>query len=80
MSTISSTLGLDVRFEGEHAFDPRRRYPRCVAGARRAPLEDSGGAEIFMDRQVPGMLAAIRPNESPLDGRYSGNSGEKTSI
>jgi hypothetical protein len=42
----------DIRFEVEHAFDPKRHYPRCVAGARRAPLEDSGGAEIFMDRQI----------------------------
>src|SRR6267142_7053848 len=40
---------LDVRFEGARAFDPKRRYPRCVAGARRAPPEDSGGAEMFMD-------------------------------
>jgi hypothetical protein len=51
---------LDVRFEGERAFDSKGRYPRCVAGARRAPLEDSGGAEIFMDCQVPGMLGARR--------------------
>ena len=35
---------LDIRFESEHALDPKRQYPRCVAGARRAPLEDSGGA------------------------------------
>jgi hypothetical protein len=44
---------LDIRFEGEGAFEPERRYPRCVAGARRAPVEDSGGAEIFMERQIP---------------------------
>jgi Plasmid pRiA4b ORF-3-like protein len=43
---------LDIRFESEHALDPKRQYPRCVAGARRAPLEDSGGAGIFMDRQI----------------------------
>jgi Plasmid pRiA4b ORF-3-like protein len=49
---------LDIRFEGEHALDLERHYPRCVAGARRAPLEDSGGAEIFMDRQIPDMPAA----------------------
>jgi hypothetical protein len=48
----------DVRFEGERAFDPKRRYPRCVAGARRAPPEDSGGAEIFMDCHVPEMSGA----------------------
>jgi hypothetical protein len=46
---------LDIRFEGEGAFDPKRRYPRCVAGARRAPVEDSGGAEIFMERHIPEM-------------------------
>jgi hypothetical protein len=51
---------LDIRFESEHTLDPKRHYPRCVAGASRGPPEDSGGAEIFMDRQVPGMLAARR--------------------
>jgi Plasmid pRiA4b ORF-3-like protein len=49
---------LDFRFEGERAFDPKRRYPRCVTGARRAPPEDSGGAEIFMDCHVPEMPGA----------------------
>jgi hypothetical protein len=52
---------LDIRFEGEHPLDTKRRYSRCVAGARRAPLEDSGGAESFMDRQVlemPGVRKA----------------------
>ena len=44
---------LDIRFEGERAFDPKHRYPRCVGGARRAPVEDGGGAEVFMERQVP---------------------------
>jgi hypothetical protein len=49
---------LDIRFEAEHPLDPKRRYPRCVAGARRAPPEDSGGAESFMDRYVPELLGA----------------------
>jgi len=48
----------DIRFEGEHAVDPKRHYPRYAGGARRAPLEDSGGAESFMDRQIPEMPAA----------------------
>jgi hypothetical protein len=52
------TLRIPNRFEGEHALHPNRHYPRCVAGACRAPLEDSGGAEIFMDRQIPDMPAA----------------------
>jgi Plasmid pRiA4b ORF-3-like protein len=46
---------LDIRFEGEGAFDPKSRYPHCVAGARRAPVEDGGGAEVFMERQIPEM-------------------------
>jgi Plasmid pRiA4b ORF-3-like protein len=46
---------LDIRFEGEHPLDTKRRYPCCIAGTRRAPLEDSGGAESFMDRHVPEM-------------------------
>jgi Plasmid pRiA4b ORF-3-like protein len=49
---------LDIRFEGEHPLDTKRRYPRCVAGARRAPPEDSGGAESFMNRHVPEMPGA----------------------
>jgi len=44
---------IDVRFEGEHAVKTKSRYPRCIAGARRAPDEDSGGAEKFMERAVP---------------------------
>ncbi len=49
---------LDVRFEGERAFDRKRRNPRCVAGARHAPPEDSGGAEMFMDCHVAKMPGA----------------------
>jgi hypothetical protein len=49
---------LDIRFESENALDPKRQYPRCVAGARRAPLEDCGGAEVFMDRQITETPAA----------------------
>jgi hypothetical protein len=48
----------DIRFEGERASDSKRCYPRCVAGARRAPPEDAGGAEMFMDRHVPEMPGA----------------------
>jgi hypothetical protein len=51
----------DTRFEGGHALDPKRHYPRCVAGARRAPPEDSGGAEMFMDCHVPEMPGERKP-------------------
>jgi hypothetical protein len=44
---------IDVRFEGEHAIKTKSRYPRCIAGARRAPAEDGGGAERFMECDVP---------------------------
>ena len=48
----------DARFEGGRASDSKRCHPRCVAGARRAPLADSGGAEMFMDRHVAEMPGA----------------------
>jgi hypothetical protein len=57
---------LDIRFESEHALDPKRHYPGCVVGARRGPPEDSGGAEIFMDRQVPGMWGSWPTRRSDL--------------
>jgi Plasmid pRiA4b ORF-3-like protein len=48
----------EIRFEGERTFDSKRNYPRCVAG-RHAPREDSGGAELYMDRP-PRNLASAR--------------------
>jgi hypothetical protein len=41
---------LDVRFEGEQTAATGVIYPRCAGGARRAPAEDAGGPEVFMDR------------------------------
>ena len=41
---------LDVRFEGASIPNPRGRYPFCLAGGHRAPAEDCGGPESFMDR------------------------------
>jgi len=49
---------LDIRLEGEQPLDSPRNYPRCVAGARRAPPQDSGGTELFMDRQPCELLQA----------------------
>jgi len=40
---------LDIRFEGEHALDSKRHYPRCVAGARRAPLKNSDASRVAND-------------------------------
>jgi len=44
---------IDVRFEGEHEVKIESGYPRCIAGGRLAPAEDSGGADEFMERNVP---------------------------
>jgi hypothetical protein len=44
----------DIRFEGARALHPQHAYPRCVAGARRAPVEDSGGVH---GSQAPGLVA-----------------------
>ena len=41
---------LEIRFEGATIAEPRYAYPRCVAGAQRAPAEDCGGPEPFMER------------------------------
>ena len=32
-------------------FSARKRYPQCVAGARPAPEEDSGGPWVYMQKQ-----------------------------
>jgi hypothetical protein len=44
---------VDIRFKDAHVLNPIAPCPRCVAGARRAPAEDSGGAEKFMERDMP---------------------------
>ena len=44
---------LDVRFEGERAFDPKRRYPRCVMGARKARHVDRKLRDIAVLLQYP---------------------------
>jgi hypothetical protein len=59
----------DIRFEGEHPLDSKRRYPRCVAGARHAPPEDSGGAESFIDRHVPEVSGARKARHVDLQLR-----------
>jgi hypothetical protein len=51
---------IDVRFEGEHDIKTESGFPRCIAGARLAPAEDSGGAEKFMECNVPESAPARR--------------------
>ncbi len=42
---------VEVEVEAVLPFSARKRYPQCVAGARPAPEEDSGGAWASMEKQ-----------------------------
>jgi hypothetical protein len=39
----------EIRFEGYHPAEGRRRYPCCLSGARRCPPEDCGGVPGYED-------------------------------
>ncbi len=41
----------EIRLEQILSLDPAKRYPICVAGRRRGPIEDCGGAFAFMELQ-----------------------------
>ena len=41
----------EIAVEDVLPFNARKRYPQCVAGARPAPEEDSGGAWAYMEKQ-----------------------------
>ena len=41
----------EIRLEQVLPLDPTKRYPLCVAGKRRGPLEDCGGPRAFMELQ-----------------------------
>jgi hypothetical protein len=41
----------EIRLEQVLPFDPAKRYPICVAGKRRGPIEDCGGPLAFMELQ-----------------------------
>jgi hypothetical protein len=40
----------DIRVEQIVAADTRRTYPVCIGGKRAAPLEECGGAEVYVAR------------------------------
>ena len=44
-----------VMYEGGAPLDRSVKYPRCVSGARKCPLEDCGGVGSYME-----LLTAIR--------------------
>jgi Plasmid pRiA4b ORF-3-like protein len=41
----------EIRLEQVLPLDPKKRYPSCVAGKRRGPIENCGGPWAFMDLQ-----------------------------
>jgi hypothetical protein len=41
----------EVRIEGGLPEEPKRTYPVCVGGRRRAPPEDCGGSWTFLQRR-----------------------------
>jgi hypothetical protein len=41
----------EIRLEQILPFDPAKRYPICVAGKRRGPIENCGGPWAFMELQ-----------------------------
>lgn len=38
----------EIRLEKKQPLDPKKTYPRCIGGARKAPPEDCGGPWSFM--------------------------------
>lgn len=52
---------LDIRFEGEHPLDPKRRYPCCVAGVRRAPQRTAVGPRVSWIATYLNCLVRERP-------------------
>jgi hypothetical protein len=41
----------EIRLEQILSLDPAKRYPICLAGKRRGPIEDCGGPWAFMELQ-----------------------------
>jgi hypothetical protein len=41
----------EIRLEQVLPFDPTKRYPICLAGKRRGPIEGCGGPWAFMELQ-----------------------------
>ncbi|MCI0622514.1 MAG: plasmid pRiA4b ORF-3 family protein [Acidobacteria bacterium] len=50
----------EVRLEGIAAREPKRKYPRCLEGARACPPEDVGGVSGYRD-----FLKAIKNPRHP---------------
>ncbi len=55
----------EVRFEAIMGMDARRKYPRCLAGARQCPPEDCGGIGGYAE-----FLEAISNSKHPEHKKY----------
>ena len=56
----------EIRLEQVLPLDPAKRYPTCVAGKRRGPLEDCGGLWAFMELQDKYPLWEVLPQFAQL--------------
>jgi hypothetical protein len=59
---------LDIRFEGEDPFDPRHRYPRCVAGRE---FHGSPRTGITWRTKGPPCGSATAGDRGPTEGYRS---------
>ena len=56
----------EIRLEQVLPFDPVKRYPICVAGKRRGPIENCGGPWAFMELQDEYPLWKVLPQFAQL--------------
>jgi Plasmid pRiA4b ORF-3-like protein len=56
----------EIRLEQVLPLDPAKRYPFCVAGKRRGPIEDCGGPWAFMALQDQNPLWKVLPQFAQL--------------
>jgi hypothetical protein len=56
----------EIRLEQVLPFDPMKRYPTCIAGKRRGPIEDCGGPWAFMELQDEHPLWKVMPQFAQL--------------
>src|SRR6266566_6941550 len=56
----------EIRLEQVLPLDPAKRYPLCVAGKRRGPLEACGGPRAFMELQDEYPLWKVLPQFAQL--------------
>ena len=56
----------EIRLEQVLPLDPAKCYPVCLAGKRRAPIEDCGGPWAFMELQDEHPLLKVLPQFAQL--------------